>query len=241
MALNAAEQARMDGLVANLRFKIGDFVPTLPAVPAFSKEQLETILTEAMLRHNASYTLMSLPDTETALVVYIAWIDICAMLAMDSAKEFKLSLDGMSIEKDTRVKSYMDLAKFLAEKYEAAIKELTPLSDSGDIVMGELTRTALEIDRTVPYFSDRGLQRPYLQPVALAGTTATLIWSPIFHSSFQRYDVYRNDVKIAAKFDSHFVSYADEGLVTGTYKYKVTVRNMSEVGTDSNIQEVVVP
>lgn len=243
MPLSPAEQTRLDGLVANLRFKIGD-----TATPyAFTSEQLETLILEAMARHNPSYTLLSLPMSEDSLVLYLAWIDICVILGMDSAKEFKLTLDGMSIEKDTRVKSYMELAEFLSQKYKDELEAITPASASGDIVMGELVRTSLETDRTVPYFSDQGLQKPYLQPIILSGSDVTLMWSPIFHPSFQRYDILKKGpsdtefAKVGTKFDSHFVTFQETGLDTGVNQYKIVVYNMNEVGSESNTQEVTVP
>ena len=226
-------------LLAQLRFKIGD----TGSPPVFSDQTLTRELTQAAAQYNPAYVISSVQLYEEYLVVLLAWIQVCMILAGDNAKEYDLSLDGMSIDKSIRVKSYLDMAAALQKQYDDRREQMQTSGSSGDIVEGELVREDVETGLTTPYQADKGLAAPQLGTPAITGNTVSLSWSKVLSSDFAYYELCRSSAGVktvvVSLYDSHESEYVDT-VPAGTYSYTVKVYDNSSIVNESAGQTVVV-
>lgn len=233
--------AQIADLIAQLRFKIGD----TGTPPVFADPTLTREITQAMNLYDSSYTISSIQLNEEFLVILLAWSQVCTILACDNAKEYELSLDGMSIDKTVRVKNYLELAEFLMTQYKAKYAEFQSSANGsgGDIVEGELVREDVATGHTMPYQADSGLAAPKLDTPAIAGNKVSLSWSKVLSSDFAYYELCRSagGVKtvVAALYDSHESTYEDE-VPAGTYLYTVKVYDNSSIANESATQTAVI-
>ena len=233
---------RYASLIDTIRFKIGD----TGTPPVFSDDRLKQEINAAILDHNDTYTIETLPESEDRLIVLLVWIQICYVLAGDSAKEISLTLDGMSIDKSKRVSSYLALVKQLKAEYAEAVTTDAPVTGSGDIVMGELYRTSIDTGRKVPYSVDPGLAPTHLNAPILNVNSVNLSWVKVLFDDFFRYELYRKSLSetdytlVAMFYDAHSAAYTDSNLATGKHTYKLRIISKNELSADSNAQEVTV-
>lgn len=109
----------------------------------FSASELDEILSEAVQRHNPSFNVSSLPNTEEVFVFQLAHAEVCRRQAYDSSKRKGLSEtvdDLLSIARSLE-DTYGSDVKRLARALQSP-KETTALTDEGDIMIGTAYRTS---------------------------------------------------------------------------------------------------
>lgn len=105
--------------VSILRIRLGDENKTKFTDDTF----LELELKDAMHKHNREYTLETVPEDEEYLIVKLAQISCLYTLASREAKNYSISVDGISIAKSERVKNYLSLANSLEKEYDSIIND----------------------------------------------------------------------------------------------------------------------
>ena len=103
--------------LANLRNRlIGD--ASINPVEGIKYSQLDTLLANALLQHNRSYTFASLPATEEEPVLLLAWAAVCYIRAGKVAPENNAQgSNGYAQDRETPFKKNMELAKSLMDRY----------------------------------------------------------------------------------------------------------------------------
>lgn len=158
---------------------------------AFSNARLAQELTVALSRHNRFYSWDSLPIWEELFVVKLAWIQLCYILAYDSAKYYGASLDGISFDKGVRVQHYLQLAQQLEAEYAADIDKYDLTADrTGDIFVGNLVRISRRTETMVPYGQVLPPLSPNLYVTQVTSTTAKIEWTECQARDFWKYDLY---------------------------------------------------
>lgn len=123
-----------DEAIAQVRFRIDDVDDTVypesvdtSDIVAKSKYQHENtnlkftdlqILSEvqfAVNAYNSDYTLATLPEDKEFIPITKACISCLRSLAMREARNYKISVDGISISKSDRVTNYLNIAKALED------------------------------------------------------------------------------------------------------------------------------
>jgi len=105
--------------VSILRIRLGDENKTKFTDDTF----LELELKDAMHKHNREYTIETVPEDEEYLIVKLAQISCLYTLASREAKNYSISVDGISIAKSERVKNYLSLANSLEKEYDSIIND----------------------------------------------------------------------------------------------------------------------
>lgn len=105
--------------VSILRIRLGDENKTKFTDDTF----LELELKDAMHKHNREYTLETVPEDEEYLIIKLAQISCLYTLASREAKNYSISVDGISIAKSERVKNYLSLANSLEKEYDSIIND----------------------------------------------------------------------------------------------------------------------
>ena len=105
--------------VSVLRIRLGDENKTKFTDDTF----LELELKDAMHKHNREYTIETVPEDEEYLIVKLAQISCLYTLASREAKNYSISVDGISIAKSERVKNYLSLANSLEKEYDSIIND----------------------------------------------------------------------------------------------------------------------
>lgn len=103
--------------VSILRIRLGD--ETKVKFP--SDDYLEQEIKTAMHKHNRDYTIDTIPEEEEYLILKLAQISCYYTLASREAKNYKISVDGISIAKSERVRNYLSLAEGLEGEYRDII------------------------------------------------------------------------------------------------------------------------
>lgn len=131
----------LEEMVSRLRIKIGDETGTkLP-----DDEYLAQEITDAMYKHNPDYTIETVPEKEEYLILKLAQIGCFYTLASKEAKNYKISVDGISIAKSERVTNYLRLADGLAKEYEGIVNS----PDYQTIEVQETSRYSVRVNRMV--------------------------------------------------------------------------------------------
>ena len=103
--------------VSILRIRLGDETK----VKFSSDDYLEQEIKTAMHKHNRDYTIDTIPEEEEYLILKLAQISCYYTLASREAKNYKISVDGISIAKSERVRNYLSLAEGLEGEYRDII------------------------------------------------------------------------------------------------------------------------
>jgi len=107
-------------MVTRLRLKLNDR-DTVVANRNFTDPELEDMITNAMEKFNTEYTLATVPESEEYLVLKLAQIDALYTLATWNAKEYRISVEGISIAKSERVTNYLKVAGQLEKEYQSIV------------------------------------------------------------------------------------------------------------------------
>lgn len=126
-----------------------DVGPGRPALElkhhVFSDTELDEILREAIQRHNPSFSMSAIPDSEHVFIMQLAHAEVCRRQAYDSSKRKGLS---------ETVTDLLALATSLESTYTADVKRLARAIASpkespsnnmqeGDVVIGTMFRSSL--------------------------------------------------------------------------------------------------
>lgn len=130
----------------------------------FSDQELDAILREAAQRHNPSYSLTNMPETEQVFVMQLAHAEVCRRQAYDSSKRRNLS---------ETVNDLLSIAVSLEQTYASDVKRLARAIASpkeaqpntmheGDVVLGKMSRANLRTGRRSPSSSNLPPSQPIL-------------------------------------------------------------------------------
>lgn len=128
-------------MVERLRLKLSDREKTKFQLDS----QLESEIIEAMHKFNSDYTLETVPENEEYLILKLAQISCYYVLATREAKNYKISVDGLSIAKSERVKNYLDLAKMVEDDYD----EIVNSPSYAEVSVENMKRYSVEVNRLV--------------------------------------------------------------------------------------------
>lgn len=118
----------------------------------FSDFELEEVLTSAIQRHNATFTIQTLPPQEETYVITLARAEICKKQAYDASKRKGL---------DATVADLLAIAESLEAQYASDVernkrviqspREANPnIVDEGDVMLGKLNRRSLRTGFVAP-------------------------------------------------------------------------------------------
>lgn len=173
---------------------------------AFSDTELDTILANAAQTHSPSFTTATVPSKESGLVLLLAHILVCHIMAHDNSRFYPVSGVIADADKGARVKRYLDVAKELRTEYDAQVDRLglKPTDDTdgddetGVVEVGTLRRNNLRLGARVPFSSNTrpraitGLAvSKTAGPVEDPSTELFLSWDRIREPNFSRVVVLR--------------------------------------------------
>lgn len=81
----------------------------------YTDSQLLSEINFAVNNYNSDYTLETIPESKEFIVITRAVISCLRALAIREARNYKISVDGISIAKSDRVNNYLSIAKALEE------------------------------------------------------------------------------------------------------------------------------
>ncbi len=121
------------------------------ASEAFVYTRLDTIIARALLQHNKTYSISSLPESEEECVVVLAWASVCYIRASKFANEANASGGGFTADRDTPYKKNIDLANDLIARYQLLVAALG-ITDSGStrIAVGTILKRDPLHDSLIP-------------------------------------------------------------------------------------------
>lgn len=135
---------------------------------------LEDIIKDSITVHNSKYNISNIPVEEIPFALWLAEIEVLYMLASGNARFFKIKGQGAELNKQERVKNYMEIIKGVERRYDTMWKrfvQLNPLQiDVGQVIVDS------------PHYTDRAYrlrQRPFVSLLLDAKTanTADISWS----------------------------------------------------------------
>ena len=181
----------------------------------------------AVVRHDSTYSLDTLPASMTMMVCYRAAIDLCHELAAQSAPFAQFQIEQASYDKTVVMTNWLQLAERYREFYLLEIRG--GLGSEGTFLVGELTRQSKTTGREVPY----GQLKPF-PPVVVTvksqwALTVTLSWVPQRHYDFWGYKLLRrvsgtSDWTEIASISNQLTSqWTDTTPAPGVYDYRVDV------------------
>lgn len=179
-------------LLYRLRAKIGD----TQSPYCFSDWELIQTLKDALITHNKKLTWATLPEAEQLLVLWLAIVDICEVLATDSSKFYNLSIEGVSVNKSERVEKY----RLIKEDYEKRYKEKANQwgifkEGFGEIIVGNLTRQSLTTGQSVPHNLSMPPEAVVLHPAnKVRAGSCYLSWTEVKDENFYYYAIWRATV-----------------------------------------------
>jgi hypothetical protein len=233
-------------LIPDLRYKIGDIGTT----PVFSDAELTKELNYALQKYNPTRAFADLQTFEHILVIKLAWISLCYVLAADFAKYHQISITGLSIEKTTPFRNYLELAQYLEKQVQEEVDKSgvdSVISGMGTITTGLLTRESLETRTVVPYEANVPPTKLALYATNLAHLSVKLNWTIAYTTDFQKYVLYRSQVAgtkgnlIKEEWDNHVGFFNDVLTATGDYWYTLDILDTSDLSTSSDQIKVTIP
>lgn len=216
----------------------------------FPDEELIEILEDAVNRHNAAYTLNSIPDTERYHVLRLARIEVLRVQAHDAIKR-----RGLDIEVE-------DLRKLANDLERAYLQDLQRERDFGggstgdvsgeDISVAYMQRMSLRTGEMVPGAHNAYPSIPVLNAIINEGSGELyLTWDRNRDLDFECYKLYRHttpdvskdydpSTEVFSKTDQRVVSYTDTVTASGTYYYKLYVKDLRDEYSASLISWITV-
>lgn len=147
---------------------------------AFSDTELDTVLENAAKTHSPSFTASTVPEKESGLVLLLAHILVCHIMAHDNSRFYPIAGVIGDADKGSRVKRYLDVARALREEYDTQVERLgiKPTDDedgddeTGVIEVGTLRRNNLRIGARVPLYANT-------KPRAVTGLAVSKTAGPV--------------------------------------------------------------
>lgn len=132
-------------------------------VHRFSDEELTSILTMAVLRHNPGYTIDTVPPNEHPLVLLLARAEAMRVLSTNAAKRRGLDADVASLLSiaDACDRSYRDDLRRIGRALPSPSSNDPGIDTRGDVVVSESSRFGLRTG----YQSPTSASHPPLSPV----------------------------------------------------------------------------
>lgn len=193
MAFTTEQQKKIDYLRSSLRLQAPD-IETDPAY-IFTDDDLYAIMEVVAPVHNPSYTVDTMPMSETYFVMLLAKKEVYYRLATTTAPFYPLSAEGAKLEKNVRFDHYLALIKEVNKEYENFQKNAGS-GDEGDLVNGTI-QTYQTTLWGKPYMKryEELAEAPYieLELSEITETTVNLDWSRYDSprgNDFKRYLVY---------------------------------------------------
>jgi len=255
-------------LITAVRRRVGDPVAVAPAVETYADTYFVQALEFAVQKLNFDFgTTYSVPTAapdppnddqdfngHLFLIQKLATIEMCYIRATESPAGGTAQLQSLTVPNltvSTTAKAASDVWFSLAEKLQKEYDgELESDMDGGDAdgTISETT-TSRQSLRTGGERTYEEATEPDARVVAVAvvTTTATVSWDIFASIYFGAYEVWRSpnaDMSGGTREhvvnDNHTLSWADEGLASGTYYYKVVLVDRNGFEVDSNIVTAVV-
>lgn len=88
----------------------------------YTDSQLLSELNFAVNTYNSDYTLDNIPESKEFIVVTRAVISCLRALATREARNYKISVDGISIAKSDRVTNYLNIAQALEDSLNETLE-----------------------------------------------------------------------------------------------------------------------
>lgn len=161
----------------------------------FSDRELGSVLSDAVTRHNPSFTVSSLPPQEAAFVLLLAQASICRTQAQDAAKRKGL---------DTTVENLLSLATTFEQTYSDDIRRLARAIASpreanpnrmaeGDMVLGTLFRRSPRTGYGAPIAANLAPGPAVLLPPDdrdVEDTNVRVVWERNTSTTFANYELW---------------------------------------------------
>lgn len=114
--------------VLRARFKLKALEQESDLIYKIDDLELESIINLAVVAHNASYTLDTLPQAEEPFVLWLAEIELLYMFASANARFFSISASGAAVNKQERVNHYLSIIDRLQRKYDSSWERFLSLN-----------------------------------------------------------------------------------------------------------------
>lgn len=88
----------------------------------YTDSQLLSEINFAVNAYNSDYTLETIPESKEFIAITRAVISCLRALAIREARNYKISVDGISIAKGDRVTNYLNIAKSLEDGLNAVLE-----------------------------------------------------------------------------------------------------------------------
>lgn len=118
----------------------------------FADSELESILQDAIRRHNPTFNMATLPPGETAFVLQLAEANVCRIQAIDVSKRVGVDADVTALLKiaESLEKAYSEDTTRLRRAI-ASPKEASPnVMGEGDVVLGHIFKRSLRTGMMSP-------------------------------------------------------------------------------------------
>ncbi len=248
--------ATLTEVISKVRRRIADYKTERLYSDEYYTDAVEFALSKLSHDFAATYTdAENVPEPRVFLMVKLATIEMCYVRAagyadmedldtsggpIDLVKvpDLEIETDNASVEDPSA--SWLNLAQKLQEEYDGEIKHVGGTSNAAETQSGTVKRISLSTGGYRKYKLDQGLTAAIVS-VVVAGDAVVLSWSALYEETFAAYEVYRgtsltmlNEERLSVIADNHTVEYAEEGLASATYYYRIKTVNMNGIKTNSN-------
>lgn len=200
----------------------------------FSDEELDVILTEAVQRHNPSFTASTLPEGEEVFVMHLAQAEVCRRQAYDSSKRKGLSetvADLLQIAESLE-RTYADDVRRLARAITSPKEATSDSMRQGDVVLGTMFRSSLRTGRKAASGQNLPPPTPLLHDPDdardVADDNIRLRWTRSSENDLYAYELWLDttqDVQRAGPPDSRGTPFAGPPLTTSEDPYPGVIRD----------------
>lgn len=255
--------ATLSEIIGKVRRRIADFEDDTRYSDEYYVDAIEFSLSKLSYDFSASYSAVEdVPSNRIFLLVKLATIEMCYVRASDyvdqdaggtggeatfhSIKVPDLEVEGEAASADEAADVWLSLASKLQAEYDGEIEHVGGMSNAAEIQTAYLKRISLSTGGWRKYQLDEGPAAVVVSAV-VTGNDVALSWSTLYHETFGAYEVWRDtdstfasETRIAYFADNHDVTYTDEGVVAGTYYYRVKTVNLNQLKTNSNTLTITV-
>lgn len=250
-------------VIDKLRRAIADFKQPHKFEKSFYLDAIEFSLGKLNHDFGLEYTVVSeVPIAKLFLLIKLGTIQmaysrVSSVLDSDSDPDDEesgissvqvpdLLVSGPESSDAREADTWIDLANKLQEEYDGELEQSGGQSQAATIQVANVHKVSLKTGGFISRKLDPGPSSVTLAAFQ-SGNTVTLSWEKLYASDFYSYDVYRDTVadmseetRLVRIGDNDTVEYEDEGLVSGTYYYRVKTLNRNLLSANSNITEATV-
>lgn len=173
--------------VAKLRRNIGD----TGSVQAFEDDELDDYLLEALRDHDNQMQPTLVPVEDKDALMLLATANICRTIALDQAKYYDLTQEGLGINKAMRMAQYLEMSNTFKRDY----LELCSVNGLGrtypKYIVVEDVRTGALVPRTL----QKPIDKVEILLVEAVEGVVHLIWTQCQHQRFGYYAFLVDGVK----------------------------------------------